>query len=100
MEDPNLILTLKAVSLRAERTFSRSHNKDRYLGPVEDYTAEIFSRETTPSECQELGDQQDLRSRIQWTFDYKTRHIQRGLVCGGDPNTCDVLLTHSVRMRA
>ena len=64
MEDMNVILTLKAVSLRAKRLYSSSYNNDRFLGPVEDYTAEIFIRETTPSECQELGDQQDLSSRL------------------------------------
>jgi hypothetical protein len=92
MEDPNLILTLRADSLRAEKAFSLSYNKDRYLGPIENNTTEIFSRETTPSVYQGLGDQEDLSSRIQWTFDRRPRNIQRGLGCGSNPNTCDVLL--------
>jgi hypothetical protein len=61
----NLILTLRADSLRAEKAFSQPHNKDRYLGPIEDDTTEILSRETTPSEYQGLGGQEDLSSRIQ-----------------------------------
>ena len=86
--DPELIVTLVAVSPTAERAWNRPENRDRcepapeFDGGVED----IPSRGSTPA-----GTGEDA-SKIHLTFDKKPKNLEKGFVFGSDPQKCDVLL--------
>ena len=93
MEDANLILTLRASSLRAERAFSLEHNKNRYLPPaIAEPTLAAWTRGMTPAT--DIGDDEteDFSSQIRLAFDQELKDVQQGFVFGSDPATCDILL--------
>ena len=93
MADPNLILTLKATTPRAQKVFGWPHNRLRFVPPASDeLVANTYSREATPST--QAGDQEsaDYAAQIRWTLDQELKDVRRGLVCGSDPGRCDVQL--------
>lgn len=93
MSESNLILTLKATTIRAEKAFSLAHNKDRYVGPPSDDAAiDIWSRESTPATNVGDDERRDFGSQLHLTFDRKPKNMQQGFVFGSDPIICDVLL--------
>ncbi|KAL8906162.1 MAG: hypothetical protein Q9207_002195 [Kuettlingeria erythrocarpa] len=94
MEDPNIILTIKACSERAVESFKLDENEARTLPSATAYNTGVSddsSRGTTPSDDGENG-MQPYGSRIQLTFDNAPKYIERGFTFGSDNNNCDVLL--------
>ena len=103
MEDPNLILTLKATGDYAKYAFCRPHNSDRYLPPsheVVDECINVSSREATPFTIPETEvDGEDCSHRNRLTFYQTPKNTQQGYVFGTDPRVCDVLLGNRGRYR-
>ena len=93
MEDPNLIFTLKAATIRAETILAQQHNSNRYVPPP-DYCGveDICSRETTPATNLANEEEADYCSQLRFTFELLPKDIQRGFVFGSNPTSCDVLL--------
>ncbi|KAL8895803.1 MAG: hypothetical protein Q9192_003439, partial [Flavoplaca navasiana] len=101
MENPNIILTLKACSERAIDSFRRPSNKARTLPSSSLHNTDVSddsSRGITPSDEGENG-MQPYGSRIQLTFDNAPKYIERGFTFGADEENCDVrLLSGSSRI--
>ncbi|KAL9041404.1 MAG: hypothetical protein Q9180_001302 [Flavoplaca navasiana] len=94
MEDPNIILTLKACSQRAIASFKLPSNKARILPSSSLHNTDVSddsSRGTTPSDEGE-NETQPYGSRIQLTFDNAPKYIERGFTFGADQKNCDVRL--------
>src|SRR5436190_19970934 len=87
-EDPNLILSIRAVDPLAAQALCLSHNKDRYLHSCGG-GFDISSREPTPFSSQEL---EDSYPRLRLTFDKRPKDISKGFVFGSDSKRCDILL--------
>ena len=89
MDDPNIILNLKAISTDAKKVFKDDKNADRFISSEEAPAIENIddcSRETTPfDQKQELS-----KPRIQLTFNKGPKQIERGFTFGKNLRTCDV----------
>lgn len=88
-EDPNLVLTLKAITTRAADAFRLPHNQNRYVPPSAEAAADIWSRESTPATIvgdDERGDfsHRDFSHQIQLTFD----EDNQGYTFGKDNQGC------------
>ena len=93
MDDPNLIFTLKAATIRAETVLAQQHNSNRYVPPTDEYEVEeICSRDTTPATNAANEEAAEYCSQLRYTFDLLPKYIQRGFVFGSHPASCDVLL--------
>lgn len=87
-EDPNLIMSIRAVDPLAAEALCLPHNKDRYMhSSGEDF--DIRSREPTPLSSQEV---EDSCPRLRLTFDKRPKNISQGFVFGSDSKRCDILL--------
>ena len=83
-KDPRLIMTLEALSQKAEGAWNRLQNRDRCL-PASEFVVEVSSRESTPAV-------DSIASQIQLGFNNKPKDLQRGFVFGSDLHICDVFL--------
>ena len=85
--DSTLIMTLKAVSATAERSWTRPQNRDRCLPASESHDEEvaISSREATPAIARP-------GSQIRLTFDDKPKDLEKGFIFGSDLGVCDIFL--------
>lgn len=81
--DPNLILTLKAITIRAADAFRLPHNQDRYV-PHPAVAADTWSRESTPAS--NVGDDErgDFSHKLQLPFDKDNQ----GFTFGKDNQGC------------
>ncbi|WEW58338.1 hypothetical protein PRK78_003806 [Emydomyces testavorans] len=90
MEDPNLILTVRATDREAAlQALQLPHNIDRYVSRHQPQGC-VESREITPTE----EDDPDLENaeQLRLTFDRPPKDIGRGFSFGTDKDFCDVLL--------
>jgi hypothetical protein len=74
IEDPNLILTLKAITIHTADTFRLLYNQNRYIPPPALVAADTWSRQSTPATTvgdDKKGDnkRRDFSYQIQVTFD-------------------------------
>ncbi|KAL9592758.1 MAG: hypothetical protein Q9179_006399 [Wetmoreana sp. 5 TL-2023] len=89
MEDPNIILVIKAANKRTGSFLEDGCNDSRFIPPVDSHieNTDDCSRETTPldSAGKEPG-------RIILAFDKKPKHMRRGFTFGSAKSKCDVYI--------
>ena len=97
MEDPNLIFTLKPIGDRANHAFALEHNRSRYvqanleeIAPNRGKTPATDGGESDGEDGGRL--EEDLGSKLSFTFNQKPKDIKRGFLFGGSTSRCDVVL--------
>ena len=97
MEDPNLTFTLKPMGEHAIRALGLDQNRNRYIPATLEQIAPC--REITPATNAGDNDgegerrweenvEEDLTSKLVFTFDNKPKYIKRGFVFGGSSSKC------------
>src|SRR5258706_15479002 len=101
MEDPNLVLTLKAITIRAADAFKLPYNQGRYVPPLA--AADTWSRESTPATIVGDDEREGLSHQIQMSFDNDNQGFTLGKenqgCTFGKSRRCDVVLESSEQSR-